>query len=300
MAMLTTGVPMGAIARLVEHYGCEVHEWLSRAEIIVRSTAMHWQVRLYGFHDAGWTSVVAVGRDKSGRAVILKALPETDRYRQELAALTHWDGVSVCRLLGADDDHQVLMVDLVGGGPGGAERPSDHVRRVANALPRLHRTEVDVRDSVPLLADYYLDTVLPRIERRASQFGDIVGATYIQRAVSLARDLCSERARSAMLHSDLYAENVLFDKAGCPAFIDPHPKIGSPAFDWAFWCVYYNPMDGSAHRAALCRDRMPALFDEVMAWSVTLAVDGALYYLQTDDPTANAMMALLESERRQL
>jgi streptomycin 6-kinase len=103
-----------------------------------------------------------------------------------------------------------------------------------------------------------------------------------------------------MLHSDLYTENVLFDETGFPAFIDPHPKIGSPAFDWAFWCVYYHPMDGSTHRAALCRDRMPALFDEVMAWSVTLAVDGALYYLEAGDPTANAMMTLLESEHRQM
>jgi streptomycin 6-kinase len=45
---------------------------------------------------------------------------------------------------------------------------------------------------------------------------------------------------------------------------------------------------------------MPALFDEVMAWSVTLAVDGALYYLEAGDPTANAMMTLLESEHRQM
>jgi hypothetical protein len=97
MATLTTGVPMGAIARLVEHYGCEVHDWLLRAEMIVRSTATRWQVRLHGFYDAGWTSVIAVGRDKSGREVILKALPETDRYRHERAALTHWDGLSVCR-----------------------------------------------------------------------------------------------------------------------------------------------------------------------------------------------------------
>lgn len=69
--------------------------------------------------------------------------------------------------------------------------------------------------------------------------------------------LCAPPHRRAMPHSDLYAENVLFTTSGQPVFIDPHPKIGSPAFDWAFWCVCCRPDGGFAARVALCRSRIP-------------------------------------------
>ena len=76
-----------------------------------------------------------------------------------------------------------------------------------------------------------------------------------------------------MLHSDLYAENVLFDEHSLPVFIDPHPKIGSAAFDWAFWCVYYVPAEGFAKRIELCRQHTPCDMNEVLAWAATLSAD---------------------------
>lgn len=139
-------------------------------------------VHLAGFHDAGWTSVVGVGRDQRDRLVVLKALPEAGRYQQERAALDHWA-----------------------------------------------------------------------------------------------------------------AENVLFDQARYAVFIDPDAKVGSPAFDWAFWCVYYVPTAGFAERVTLCSEQVPTMFDEVLAWSATLAVDGALYYLETGDDTASSMLAIINS-----
>jgi streptomycin 6-kinase len=88
---------------------------------------------------------------------------------------------------------------------------------------------------------------------------------------------------------------VLFDEQGEPVFIDPHPKIGSATFDWAFWCVYYVRSAGFEERIELCRQYTPCDIDEVLAWAVTLAVDGALYYLDTKDTTAEAMRAVLRS-----
>src|SRR6266702_2167461 len=262
MVALASRLPEGAVVRLTEHYGRDVSEWLGRAEQIVAGAAARWNVRLAGFHDAGWTSVVGVGRDQRDRLVVLKALPETERYRQERDALDHWAGNGVCRTLAADDGDQILMIEAVGDAPGGAARPAEHARRVAEALPLLHRVSTTPGGAVPLLTDYYLDTVIPRIERRAADRARSVGPTHVRRAVSLSRDLCAATGQVMMLHSDLYAENVLFDRARRAVFIDPHAKVGSPAFDWAFWCVYYVPTAGFAERVALCREHIPAMVDE--------------------------------------
>jgi streptomycin 6-kinase len=174
-------------------------------------------------------------------------------------------------------------------------RPVDHQRRVAAALARLHEVAVAVDGPVPLLTDYYLGSVVPRVERRAERFGHVVGADRVARCLQLSRALCRRHERRRMLHSDLYAENVLFDRRGEPVFIDPHAKVGSPAFDWAFWCVYYVPTGGFEDRAALCREYAPTEYGEALEWAVTLAVDGALYYLDHAED-ASGMLAVLNSE----
>ncbi|HEX3786101.1 MAG TPA: aminoglycoside phosphotransferase family protein [Pseudonocardiaceae bacterium] len=290
-------LPSGVIRRLIDHLGDQAHEWLHGAPDRLAGVAARWRVNVSGYHDAGWTSVVAAGRDSVGRPVIIKLLPETERFRQERATLEHWAGAGVCRLLAADEDAQALLIESVTEIPGGAMRPPDHVERVAAAIHRLHQQLVraDIGCPVPLLTDYYLNEVVSRISQRAVHWGKVVGPAQVDCALALCRDLCAGKRPLAMLHADLYSENVLFNEQGDPVFIDPHPKIGSAAFDWAFWCVYYVPTAGFEERVELCRHHTPCDMDEVLAWVLTLAVDGALYYLDTKDATADAMLAVLDS-----
>jgi streptomycin 6-kinase len=257
--------------------------------------AKQHNIDLDGFHDAGWTSVVAVGRRLDGQAVILKACYDPDRFDQEQAALVHWGGRGACRLLDNDATDRVLLMELIGGAAGGARRPAQDAEQVATALPRLHRVEVQQDNPVPTLVDYYRHTVLPRIQERAKRHGSIVGDHFVRQAVKTGVELCAVRHRPLMLHADLYAENVLFDANGGVVFIDPHPKIGSAAFDWAFWCVYYRQDRQFDTRVKLCRQHVPELTDEVLAWSLTLAVDGALYFLDTEDSAAEDVCAVLAS-----
>ena len=295
MAPLEPRLPAGAIQRLVEHYPAGAPAWLGGAEATLVRVARQHGVRLVGYHDAGWTSVIAVGVDPADRPVILKALPEPDRFQRELAALQHWDGQGVCRLVAADTTAHVLLLEQIGGRAGGVARPSNHPERVAEALACLHKRPAPAHPAVPRLADYYRGTVVPRMERRAAQFGHVVGPRRITAAVRLSRILCVNQQERALLHADLYAENVLFGEEGEVVFIDPHAVTGSPAFDWAFWIVYYQPDSGFEERVALCARHTPADMTEVLAWVATLAVDGALYYLATKDPRLDALLAVLAS-----
>lgn len=290
-------LPAGAVQRLTDHCGPGIRDWLRDVPAAMTAVACRWEVKVSGFHDAGWTSVVAAGRDKTGRPVIIKVLPELDRFLQERAALEHWAGAGVCRLLATDEATQTLLIESVTGMPGGAVRPSDHAERVAAAIHRLHQQPVALTDAgpVPMLVDYYVEEVIPRISRRADHWGEVAGLARVGRALELCRDLCTGQLAPAMLHADLYAENVLFDEQRRPVFIDPHAKIGSPAFDWAFWCVYYVPTAGFTERVELCRHHTSCDMDEVLAWVATLAVDGALYYLDTEDARTGAMLSVLDS-----
>jgi streptomycin 6-kinase len=290
------GVPSGAVQRLTEHYGAGVRVWLREVPELILGVAARWGIVLAGYHDEGWTSVVAAGQDRDRRPVVIKISPDTARFWRERVALEHWAGQGVCRMLDADDDSQALLLASVAGRAGGAARPQNHQERVARTLARLHEQAVSVAEPVPLLSDYYSHVVIPRISRRANRWSDVVGPTCVARAMQVSEALCQDGHQRFMLHADLYAENVLFDGQGEPVLIDPNAKIGSAAFDWAFWCVYYVPTGGFADRVRLCRQHAPDKVDEVVAWALTLAVDGALYYLDTGDPTAAAMLSVLDSQ----
>lgn len=288
-------LPSGAVRRLTEHYGDAVSGWLERAPAVLVAAADRWELNWIGYHDVGWTSLVVACRDARGEDLLIKALPERDRFLRERAALDHWAGRDACRLRDADDGEQLLLVGTVPPGPGGAPRPADHAERVARRLRRLHERPATGSGAVPLLTDYYRYTVVPRMDRRAQTLAAQVGDDRVWSALRIATRLSERVGPSVMLHSDLYAENVLFDPHQRPVFIDPHPVVGSPAFDWAFWCVYYEPTGGFAERVRLCRGNAEADMTEILEWVVTLAVDGALYYLDTNDATASAMLDVLDT-----
>ncbi len=116
-------VPAGAKRRLTDHYGPGIQDWLRDIPVVIAKLAYRWRIAVSGYHDAGWTLVVAAGRDDAGRPVIIKVLSETERFQEERDALAHWAGAGVCRLVAADDAAQALLIEPVTEPPGGAARP---------------------------------------------------------------------------------------------------------------------------------------------------------------------------------
>ena len=294
--MLSDDVPSGAVKRLTEHFGSDVADWLTTARALVLQAADLWNVALSGFHDAGWTSIVGVGTGTDGRTVILKATPDRDRFQREQSALTHWKSAGAVELVAADDARQVLLLRAVGPVPGGARQPANHEECVAAALARLHHDKAGHLAGVPLLTDYYRSEVLVRIERRARSLDHPIAPSVIDAVMTLCGKFSADEGGRSLLHSDLYAENVLFDEAGAPVFIDPLAHVGDMAFDWAFWSVYYTSLEGFERRLGLCKAYAPCPITRISQWAATLAADGALFYIETEDERAREMLRILSTD----
>ncbi|MGH3900636.1 MAG: hypothetical protein ACRDTA_20780 [Pseudonocardiaceae bacterium] len=89
LGRMRTDLPAGAIRRLTEHYGPSVRPWFDEVNATLVTAAERWKVKVSGYHDAGWTSVVALGTGATGQRVLIKASPDVKRYEQERAALLH-------------------------------------------------------------------------------------------------------------------------------------------------------------------------------------------------------------------
>ena len=290
-------IPIGAAARLTEHFGPTVTTWLDQVPDTVDRAARIWNIDLRDFHDAGWTSIISVGADAVGDAVVLKATPDRDRFLRERSALMHWKSAGAVELIAADDEHQVLLLRAVGAVPGGARRPANHEERVAAALARLHHDEALNLTGVPLLTDYYRSEVLVRIERRTRSLDHPIPRAVVEAVTALCVRFGDDaQYATSLLHSDLYAENILFDGTGTPVFIDPLAHVGDMAFDWAFWSIYYTASEGFERRLGLCKTYAPCPIARIAEWSATLAADGALFYIETDDQRASEMLRILSTD----
>ncbi|MGW3835255.1 aminoglycoside phosphotransferase family protein [Streptomyces microflavus] len=290
-------IPAGCRRRLLAHYGHGVETWLDAAPSLLAEAAERWKLSLGDYFDAGHASVVATATDLDGRPLLLKAWVDAGRYRREVAALRLWAAGPTAEVLAAGDDLSVAALELVGGRPGGAGGPPGETQVVAAAIQGLHmlaRRSTRL-DGFPWLARYLQGEVVPRIQWRAHAFDAGVWRSLVDGALPALADLEEDPSRTAVLHADLYRENVLFDQQAQPHLIDPLPIVGDTAFDWAFWAVYYDLGHGTEGRlvAASRTSRIP--IPVLAPWCRLLALDGLLFYLETDDPRAPRMAEVLSN-----
>jgi streptomycin 6-kinase len=232
--------------------------------------------------------VLAVAETRGGYPVLLKTWYSRTRCVREVAGLRAWASGPVPRLLRCTDGLSIAMMELVGGRPGGRGMPERDEGLVTEALQGLHGA---ARDPVgfPTLEDYLADTVLPRIGRRLRTVGVDLCDRYRVALAHLDRGSRSP----VLLHADLYRENVVFDRSGRPVFVDPLPMLGDPAFDWAFWTVYYDLARDPLVRLELAARVSGISAGVLVSWCLLLCVDGLCYYREIDDPRRDRMAEVL-------
>ena len=277
----------GCRERLVAHYGPRVAPWLRQVPALLDTAARRWDVALSGYHDAGHASTLAMGIDRTGSPMILKAWFDHDRYAHEVAALRQWEPVNGPVVLADDGPSAVALLAVVGPGPGGAPRPADDVRPVARALARLHRRPLPI-GAFPRLDDYLREEVAARIRRRLPDHGELVPPWLAPTQRGIVPEPTGRAA--VLLHADLYRENVVFDHRGAPVFVDPLPMIGDPAFDWAFFTVYYDLAADPRPRLRAAAEISGIDQRILLPWCLLLCGDGLLFYRQTGDHRANRIV----------
>lgn len=286
----------GCHGRLVGHYGAEVRPWLDSVPDLLAQAARRWSLRISGYHDAGHASALAVAVTSGGVSVMLKAWFDPSRYRSETSALNVWRDGPVARLLHTADDLCIAALALVADRPGGCPPPTGDEERVAGALRHLHSLGESGADAgAPSLGPYLAGEVLPRIRQRDRQFGSALPEACRTVGRKAVATLVPSGRREVLLHADLYRENIAFTEAGRPVFLDPLPMVGDPAFDWAFWTVYYDLARDPVCRLRLASAHAGIAVPELLRWCLTLCFDGLLYYYETADPRAGCMAEVTTS-----
>lgn len=290
MTAMLGRVPLGCRRRLTAHYGPAVTGWLDRVPDMMIAAARAWGLHLHGYHDAGHASALALAEAGEGEPVMIKAWFDRVRYRRETTALRRWEPVNARVVRAQDDDWAVACLALVADLPGGAPRPADDERRVAQALAGLHAHPAPAV-GFPTLENFLRRTVELRIRHRVRRFGTEVPRRCVDLGLNAAP--MSTRERPVLLHADLYPENVPFEPDGRPVFLDPLPMLGDPAFDWAFFTVYFDLTRDPVARLHMASQACGIGVRALLPWCLRLCLDGLLYYREVGDERAPRMAEVM-------
>ncbi|MBY8888888.1 aminoglycoside phosphotransferase family protein [Streptomyces sp. PTM05] len=276
--------PPQRLARTVAAWEGEAgREWLAALPGLAREYLERWRLTPERVQQPGGNiSMVVLVRAEDGTPAALKLGMVTEETREEHAALAHWDGRGAARLLRADPERGVMLLERLGG--------DVSLRSLPEAKAMLEAAEVVRRLWVPPAAGHAFTSLADRTavlaealaSRRAPQLDALV-----DEALALRERLVADAPEPVLLHGDFHQGNVLSGSRMPWLAIDPKPLVGEPAYDLA-WLVRdrLETLAASPAAQAATRRRVNRLADaldldreRLRGWALFRAVEAGAWAL---------------------
>lgn len=248
----------------------------------------------------GQISMVVLVRQADGTPATLKLGLVTDETRHEHAALARWDGRGAVRLLRADPDEGVLLMERLHGDVSLRSLPEP--KAMLEACATLQRLWVPLApdDAHPFtsVADHTAGLAARLRERAGEPYVDADVRPLIDEALATRDALADASGPSVLLHGDYHHGNVLSADRVPWLAIDPKPLVGDPAFDLA-WLVRDRletlvAMPGSQaaarRRVTKLSDALEVDRDRVRGWALFRAVEAGVWAFSVGDRTAGELL----------
>lgn len=265
-------------SKIRDVHGATGEAWLERLPELIEAFAARWSLTvLRPFPELSYNYVTPViGAD--GEPLVLKAgVPHSELW-SEIDALRAFGGRGIARLIDADRERGVLLLERVLPGDSLREldREDDRIAALVDVLRRLWR---------PLPSGHPFRTI-PDLARALERLRETFDGGYgpfpirrVDRAADLFRELTVGSAIIMLIHGDANPGNVLRSERDDWLAIDPKGYAGHPLWDVA---TYLNdPPDGlsPAELMSLLARQVAALAEaldvprgEILAWAEAHAV----------------------------
>lgn len=213
-----------------ELHGAAGRAWLDSLPAILDDCARQWDLTLappfphLSYHYA------APGVRADGTPVVVKACAPTEEFPLESEALRLYDGRGAVRLLAADRERMVMLLERLEPGTLLLDVDDDVVATAvaAEVMRQLWRPVPSVHP-FPSVADW--GKGFARLRRRYDGGTGPFPAALVEQAERLFAELCATAAAPVVLHGDLHHYNILAAGARGWLAIDPKGVVGEPAYE---------------------------------------------------------------------
>ena len=297
-------LPDGFIRTITNTFGAAGEEWLTRLPALLAACEEGWKITLLGAFSNLSYNYVAPAVCADGSPAVLKAgVPCAERH-QELAAVRAYDGQGCARLLNADDELGVMLLERLS--PGTpltflADEANDaqatHI--AANVMRDLWRP-VPAEHTFPHIADWARGMARMRVHFESNP--NPFPAPLVHEAESLWTGLLASAAPPVLLHGDLHHDNILQSGPDEWRAIDPKGVVGEPAYEvgalirnlWPTHHTLADPAQTLARRVHQLAEELNLSRERVRGWAVAQSVLSAWWCVEDNDSDWQASIALAQ------
>lgn len=226
-------LPEAFLRNLTSTFGeCGV-QFLQRLPDLLESTARRWSLTLLPpFRNLTFNYVAPVVRADGSGAVLKAGVPRND-CATEINALRLYDGQGSVRLLEADPEQGLLLLERLA--PGATltaladEAHDTKATSCAASVMRQLRPPVPAHHDFPTVGEW-----AQGLQHLRAHFDGGTGpipAALLSEAETLFAELLLSSAPPVVLHGDLHHDNILSATRGPWLAIDPKGVVGEPAYE---------------------------------------------------------------------
>jgi streptomycin 6-kinase len=281
--------PAVFLSNIHNSFGEKGDQWLLDLPALLAEAARKWQLTIGEPMYLSYNYVTAARR-ADGSLVVLKIGVPNREFLSELSALRCYAGEGCARLLEADDEKYMLLLERLVPGEMLASLEDDQKRTniACDVMARLWRPAPDGPQFIKL-SEWFaeLKKLRPRYAGGTGPFPKRI----IERVETLLPNLFADSHASVLIHGDFHHFNILSSERGWLA-IDPKGVIGPPEYECG--PLLLNPIPNfpylpdaihqTERRIAILSERLGFSRECIRDWGLCHAILSAWWDL-TDDGT---------------
>lgn len=212
-------------------YGKEGELWLEKIPEHITQYEKKWSLKVLPPFKLTYNYVAPALRVDGSNVVIKMGFPKEKEFQTEIDALEVFDGEGIEKLLEADRENGVILIEqVIPGIPVSALEDDEATRRIASVIKGLHKP-VPENHTFISISQWTAD--LFNIRDRYNGTTGLLPAYLIDKAQSLFIDLIATQSTPFLVHGDLHHDNVLSSNRGAWLAIDPKGILAEPCYETA-------------------------------------------------------------------
>jgi streptomycin 6-kinase len=274
-------VPDDFARTIVELYDDAGTAWLSRLPALLAECEQRWSLTVRPPFVPLSYNYVAPATRADGTEVVLKVGVPNPELLTEIAALRLYDGHGIARLLDADPDQGILLLErLEPGTPLASMDDDEEATHIAARVMRQLWRPVPLEHTFPSVARWAAG-----LQRLRERFGGTSGPlppALVETAERLFAELIGSMAEPVLLHGDLHHWNILTAEREPWLALDPKGVAGEPAYEIGPLLLNPTPQPGHvlARRIDQVAEELELDRERLLGWGLAHAVLSAWWSVE--------------------
>ncbi|QTD42592.1 aminoglycoside phosphotransferase family protein [Sporosarcina sp. Te-1] len=221
-------IPYEFQRKIIGGFREEGEKWLASLPARIAHYAEQWGLTIQGpVSNLSYNYVLFV-EDALGQPFILKlGVPNFD-CRNEMDTVRQYDGHGCARLVKADREEGVMLLERLLPGTMLSElQDEEEVTRIFLTTWKAIRRELPTDRKIPMITDWAASLT----QYAADQSNSEIPKEFIDKAEGYIKKIMDHPEQHALLHGDLHHENILYSEEWGWLAIDPKGVGGDPYFD---------------------------------------------------------------------